>query len=284
MNNSLVAASTVALTGYPDLYPVSFALPISVVAGVQFDLQMTVQNRGAITVPGGWLAQLLLSVLPPNPTPAQIAAAYSTGSPVDLSVGSFTHTADIAPGATVTITKSITLPLTYASLSGTSYTNKPLMGSYYFEVRLDYTGIVTEGMETNNNRKMTTTRSVLQPPDLVPAQVTGPATAAAGDQISVNARVVNSGNGTAASGWRGGIYLVGGASPIMVHQYVESGVASPSAALVSTRLFFLPATVTPGTYQLRLIVDETAVIAEANSSGNGETNNVLDGGSMTVTP
>jgi subtilase family serine protease len=282
-NNARASATTVAVTGYPDLQPVSFSFPGPITTGIPVNLQLTARNQGGVLVPSGWLGQVLLSVLPPNATAVQMASALTSGAPVDLVVGSFTETATIAPGASLSTNRTITVPMTYMSCSA-GCSNKSLAGSFYFEVRLDVSNVVAEGLETNNRHKQASTNLVIQPPDLVPALVTGPANATAGSQISVNTRVDNWGAGQAPAGWRGSIYLVGSSGPILVHQYIESAVASPGASLVSTKMFFLPASVTPGSYQLRLVADDATSITEANSTGTAETNNSLDGASITVSP
>lgn len=96
-NNSRSALLAVALAEYPDLLVSSVVAPTSGVAGQEISVIWTVRNSGTAPAVGPWIDRILL--------------ASSSGSEADHLLGSIVQDATLAPGASLTSTQRLSLPV-----------------------------------------------------------------------------------------------------------------------------------------------------------------------------
>jgi subtilase family serine protease len=174
----------------------------------------------------------------------------------------------------------------YGLARGTSSTDDSVVGipgslasgTYYLGVIADPWGYVPENDETNNVRRanaITITAS-----DLTMTSVTGPASAAVGQNITVSNTVAASSSGGSASGFYVGIYLssdnvIDGNDTLIANRYVY-GLNKGDAATEDT-VVTVPG-LSPGTYYLGAIADVYNYVPESN-----ETNNSMKGTQIELT-
>ncbi|NYT07502.1 MAG: hypothetical protein GKC05_04515 [Methanomicrobiales archaeon] len=242
-------------TAQPDLVVTGVSAPSSASSGERIALVSTVQNTGSVSASYSYTYFYLSQ-----------DTTIDTG---DTYLGRI-YTSSLAPGASKTVSYSITLP------SGTP------AGSYHLCVMADGTARVGESHEDNNVASAGITVTGLPLPDLVAVSVTGPATSSPGGIISVQATVRN--GGTAPSGeTRAGIYLSGDSS-ITTGDILLGSVSLPGLATGSTTTLsgyvMIPVGVTPASYYLGIIADDTAVVEELDEGNNA----ACSSGTIAISP
>lgn len=185
-NNGAVSSLVVLpLPPLVDLRVSNIVAPLDAIAGQQVPISWTVVNQGnASIVAGAFTDNLYLST--------------DGGASLNIYLGSFTFEGDLAAGAAITRTQSITVPANVAA-------------SYTVVVVTDAAGNYYEAGGEFNNRTVDNTRiaSVLPPlPNLVVTSITPPSEAFSSTQTEVSWVVRNSGNGaSSAPNWLDEVHL-----------------------------------------------------------------------------
>jgi hypothetical protein len=178
-------ALTVNFGLYPDLTVSSISIPASASGGQPMAVTWTVTNAGQATASGPWVDSVYLS---PN-------GSSSTANSILL--GSYPQANPLQAGVTYTQSASFMLPNVY--------------GSYYIKVFTDASNAVQECQNQANNVAVSTSTVNIHPsiyPDLMVADVQVPATAFAGQPITVTWVVTNEGtDATGSVGWNDAVYL-----------------------------------------------------------------------------
>lgn len=136
---------------------------------------------------------------------------------------------------------------------------------------VDTAGNVPESDE-GDNTDSTTVTVVQPPPDLVPDTIAVPDTLVRGDTFVVTIGTANQGDGAAASGWTGQIYLssndVISSSDDTIGTFTENQVLAPNSRYTTDRTASIPIGTAPGTYYIGVILDATDAIAESDNNNN----------------
>ncbi len=159
-----------------DLVVTDIAAPLDGIAGQQVPLTWTVKNNGTAAIVGGSFTDTLY-------------LSTDGGASLDHYLGSFTFEGDLAAGASVMRSQSITLPPNVA-------------GNYTVVVLTDNSGNWYEAGGEYNNRSSDNTRiaTVLPPlPNLVVSSVTAPAEVFSSTQSELSWVVRNNGNGATST-------------------------------------------------------------------------------------
>jgi hypothetical protein len=177
---------TVNIGPYADLQVTSVGIPATAYAGQPMPVSWTVTNAGSATASGPWLDSVYLS-----PT-----STFSSGNSVPL--GSYPYNSSLAAGAGYSQTTAFTLPDT-------------THGNFYVFIVADSTNAVNECQAKTNN--VTGSSSMVNVPvtlypDLRVTSVQVPATARAGQPITVTWVVANDGTlSTGGTAWNDAVYL-----------------------------------------------------------------------------
>jgi subtilase family serine protease len=172
----------------------------------------------------------------------------------------------LAAGATSTGTTSVTIPGNLAP------------GTWWIGAIADYASQMPEMDETNN--ALAGNAVTVVGPDLVPASVSGPATALTGATITISSTVKAAASGANASGFPVAFYLssnpaVSTANVYLGQRWVPSLAAGASSS--GDTAVTIPSTIAGGTYYLKAVVDPWNSQLETD-----ETNNVLVGNAITI--
>lgn len=182
-NNSRSTDVTGTLAPYPDLAVTEIVAPQESLSGQAIEVNWTITNYGDKAATGTWYDNVYLS--------------SDTVLGNDSSYGSFIFTGTIEPGASITRTQSIDLPI-------------DLAGDFYVVVRSDVNNNLFELNETNNNaiddRKITVRPAPL--PNLQVSAITPPDQAFSSQATTVEWDVTNVGTGpTTSPTWYDAVYL-----------------------------------------------------------------------------
>jgi CARDB/Immunoglobulin I-set domain len=139
-NNSLTSPIVLALPPLPDLAVTNIFAPASALAGQSVPLSWVVTNQGAATATAPW-------------NEAVYAATDPAGSSNIESIATFTFTNNLPPGASITRTQSVAIPITGPA------------GNLWFVVQANSGGTVVESDETNDT-------SVASAPINIPVELT----------------------------------------------------------------------------------------------------------------
>ncbi len=229
----------------PDLAVTAFSGPSAAEAREPVSFTWTVTNAGTEVAHPDWYDYVYLST----------DETYDSG---DTSVTIGVRTSALAPGESYTVTKSVALP------------NVPA-GNYFLLLRVDRNGVLHEPNETNNT--WTALPISLRAADLVPGGLSAPASARAGSSISLTWSVSNgSVDVDAHPSWADYVYLSKDATcctgDTSLTNASRSTVVAPGASYSLTRTVTLPATLTPGGYNLILSVDRNGSLPETNEENN----------------
>ncbi|HVX64219.1 MAG TPA: CARDB domain-containing protein, partial [Pirellulales bacterium] len=205
----------------PDLQATALSGPSAAILGQKVQVSWSVTNQGSIAAPGGWSDTIYLSDTPGgNP--------FGLG---DTYVGSLTHHASLAAGASYTEQQTFTLPASR-------------LGARYLVVVANANGVVGDADPTNNRFAIPITLSA---PDLAVTTAAAPASAVVNDPIQVSWTVKNQGSVAAPATWSDGIYLSSSpfydGSAVYVGSFDESahsGLAA-GASYTETQSLTLPA-------------------------------------------
>ncbi|NVJ00069.1 DUF1566 domain-containing protein [Myxococcus sp. AM009] len=229
----------------PDLAATAFSGPSVAEAQESVSFTWTVTNAGTEVAYPNWYDYVYLST----------DERYDSG---DTSVMSEVRTSALAPGASYTITESAVLPSVPA-------------GNYFLLLRVDRNGVLHEPNEENNT--WTALPISLRAADLVPGELSAPPSARAGSSISLAWSVSNgSVDVVAHPSWSDYVYLskdetccTGDTS--LANESRRTAL-EPGASYSLTRTVTLPATLTPGVYNLILSVDRNGSLPETNEENN----------------
>ncbi len=243
-------------TSLPDLATSGVAGPAAAAAGATVDVQYTVTNLGAVPAVGPWTETVSLSgdnVIGGD----QVLATFEVPGP-------------LAAGASVVVTRSVTIPAVEN-------------GNRWFIVTTDAGETVQELGSPANNTAVAVSPINISQPDLVVDSVTTTEAANFGSAVVVQWIVRNAG-GVPAANWTdlitlrtdGGVLLSNlGSRP--------AGASAPLAAGASVTLsqtVNLPATgLLPGAYRVGVTTDSGSQVTESN-----EGNNATLGGLIQLTP
>jgi hypothetical protein len=240
-NNCRASATRVtvqAAAGQPDLVPSSLTSPKVAAAGQMISIKDKTANIGPVGA-GATITGFYLSV---NKTFGGDTLLGLRNVPA------------LAAGTGNTSTTSMALP------AGT-------IGKFYVLTVVDRGGAVAELDETNN----VSARGITIGPDLQVQSLSGPATAARGTTVLLNAVTVNNGGGT-AGGSITRIYLSADtsldASDIrLTSRTVPSLVPNATASATGVSVT-IPAGVTTGSNYFLAVADATNVVVEADETNN----------------
>ncbi|MBI4597760.1 MAG: cellulase family glycosylhydrolase [Candidatus Omnitrophica bacterium] len=251
-NNSLAANAVVVSPG-ADLVMTTLTTSATAVTGSTLAITNTVTNQG-IGAASSFYVGFYLSADP-------------LLGPGDLLLGSRSLNS-LAVGASSTATT--TLPVSAALTPAT----------YSILAKADFTNARVETNETNNTLATATPVTITPGADLVMTALTGPASATRGQAISLSSTVRNQGVGSAASFYVG-LYLstdsvITSGDRRLGYRSINSLAAGASNGPISINVT-IPTAVTPATYYLGAIADDTRQRTESN-----ETNNALAGATIVV--
>ncbi|MDF2191999.1 CARDB domain-containing protein [Paraflavitalea sp. CAU 1676] len=248
-----LAAATIQLTPPPDLQVSKVVPPNNAFSGQKVEVSWTVVNAGnGIATGAGWHDLVWLSREP----------VLNTATAIKL--GSGYHGEALKAVESYTGYAAVTLPDT-------------ITGTWYVHVVADWVNVVYEHANDNNNIGTSDPINiVLTPPaDLTVNSVTVPATAGAGDKITVSWQVENGGgSGTFNKYWRDDVFL----SPTPTYQAataVPLGTAASKSNLGAgqsyrtERSYKLPAKLT-GNYYLIVKTDALKDVFEQAFENNNE--------------
>ncbi|HVX60600.1 MAG TPA: CARDB domain-containing protein, partial [Pirellulales bacterium] len=175
-----VFAVPIALSS-PDLKSTALTAPSTAILGDKISVSWTVTNQGSVTAPGGWSDAIYLSDTPGgNP--------FGAG---DTYVGSFSHDASLAPGASYTQQQTMTL-------------RASAVGNRYLVVVANAYGEVGDADLANNRFAVPI---ALSAPDLTVTAATAPASGVESDSIQVSWTVKNQGAVKAPANWTDYVYV-----------------------------------------------------------------------------
>ena len=280
--NNALASAAVTVTYQvqpPDLAPVSVVPATNNVAFYPASPQnptvaliSVVTNQGNGVAADGW-----------GYTYDTVYVSTNTSSSGAVASQSFQVSGTLAPGASYTLTNTITLP----QQSGTYYLIY-LANSTFVNSGQTYDGVYEANTANNALASAAVTVTYqLQPPDLAPISLASPASGASGTLLQVACLVTNQGSGSAVGYWYDGLYFSANSvldstalqlSPVYQYHNVPAG-----GSYTWTNYVSLPQ-VAPGPYYLFVVVDDPAygdVVYEVT-----KTNNVLGtaAGAFTVLP
>ncbi|HUW30400.1 MAG TPA: CARDB domain-containing protein, partial [Planctomycetota bacterium] len=229
----------------PDLRVLSITRPAQQWSGHTFDVSWTVMNEGAWQAPGPWVDRVYLS------------ADDQFGS--DVVLGSAQYNGTLGIGSPYTRTISVTLP-------------HGISGQYWLIVRADINNALLESNEDNNVKVSDPMQIEMSPyPELSVVSITAPATANPGDQVSIQWKIRNSGNGDAVGSWTDRIYL---SSDQTIGDDQEIGTFTYSAAIAAGTDYIRTGSVTipnvnaSGNLWVVVKIDTADTIFEFNEDNN----------------
>ncbi|MBI5020006.1 MAG: T9SS type A sorting domain-containing protein [Ignavibacteriales bacterium] len=251
-NNTRRESIDVVLTPPPDLVVTNVSGPLTGNSGKRILVSWSVQNQGSNPpFESGWQDRLYIS-------------PSSTFNPESAYVlGTFTHYGILEPDSTYTKSDSVLIP-------------DGLSGQLYIYANTDWKNDVFEYLfEKNNFRRSSATIQVeLSPwPDLDITLMTNPSTVSAGQQVTINWNVTNSGVGAATSPlWKDKVYISSSAvwdsaSSTLLKDVPRTSPLSPSGSYSQTASVTLPVTIS-GTYYFYIITDAENNVYEHTDEGN----------------
>jgi len=256
--NNALAGEMMEIAIGPDLVMAALSGPSVGSSGGVLTLTNTVQNIGTGgTVHSYFAIGFYLSV------DASISVA-------DQFLGNQAVLADLPPGQSATNKSSLTVPISVPA------------GTYYLGAIADYSSLLAESDETNNDLAGSMIQIVIGP-DLVMTALAGPSAALPGGALMQTNTVQNIGTGgTASTYFTIGFYLSSDANISTNDQFIGYqnvfGDLAPAQSRTNTSLINLPVSLPAGGYYLGAIADSS----DGYSSGNripesNETNNALAG-------
>jgi len=232
-----------------DLVLESVVVPATGVFGSPIPVSWTVRNGGADGLTGFWMDRLWLSTTP------------EPGGGVVLLDHPVTGVVPLPPGATYTLSASVTPLLTLGLGSG----------DYYLGVTADGRNGLVESNEVNNAKTGSVIRLTLPPlPDLGVGGIVGPALATPGQSIAVSWGVTNQGALPAAGPWTETVYFApaaDSASALALGSLTISEGLAAGTSVVRTQTVTVPH-VTAGLWRLGVAVDSTGRIASETTKTN----------------
>jgi len=232
--NNVGRSNGLYIKKYPpvDLAVTSISGPVAARSGTPVQIKWSVMNQGqAITLAGQWSDGLYLS-------------ADTVWDAADPFVKAVTHRGALPVGAGYTAEQDFIIP------NGVS-------GNYYLLLVTDRQHANRDADSTNNYKLIRQGNGdpapiqieLTPPPDLVAAWLKVPDEGVAGQPVTVQWTVKNSGTGiTAATGWTEKVYLSDDlevdTADVLVGTYTKIGTLAPGASYTDSLSVFLPGNIT----------------------------------------
>ena len=240
-NNNATVLGPVLVSRPPlaNLVAAVTGVPAEVGAGVSFAATVALTNDGAVATS----ATTYLAIFAVEP------------SGVSTLLQEFPVPGAVAAGETKSFERALAVPQLASS-------------TFALRVCADHRDAVVESSESDNcgNSASVTIRR----PNLVVTAVSGPSSATAGDTISVQYTVSNTGNGAASGFWGENIALspdqTVGSDRLVGSNTVVTPLA-PGASIVRNASFVIPAEL-EGNHSFVVVADATASLVETNESDN----------------
>ncbi len=227
----------------PDLAVTAVGIPAATVPGVPTTVTFTVTNQGQAIARGPWTDQLVL--------------LYGAGFASSASLGTVARSFDLAPGASYTVSATVTLP---------SLPDGPVEVAATTDAGMQ----VNEGGRTSNNT-LDSAAFATTHPDLVPVMVQAPLTIVSGQVLTVTWTTVNQGTGPALPGWTETVTLVQGGTSTVIGTIGQATPLAAGASVARRVDYTLPISVS-GAFQIVVTVDAGNTVAETAA---GEANNAV---------
>ena len=252
-NNTTAAIGATALAPAPvaDLQVTAVSLPALGIPGETQNVSWTVRNAGDATAAGTWTDRLYLS---------------STGTLAGaVLVASFAQGRNLAAGASYTQSLDIVLP----ALPD---------GDYTLLVVADALNQIFENPHEDNNSGASAAPLSIVHRDLRVDALRAPASAMSTGTVQFEWDVSNAGSSDFAGSWIDRVYLsrdgVVGAGDLLVAERSITRSLAVGASYTESASFVLPVDAT-GDYQLIVISDASAQIAELDAEGNNQLGTAL---------
>ena len=237
----------VDITKLPDLIPDQLTGPATAQLGQPVDIQWRVRNDGLQPAVAPWREALYVAAAPDAAERKLLAQ--------------LTVSEDLPPGGEITRTLTLVLPPAAAGVN-------------HLIVAVDSQNAVAERVETNNETAGADTLT-LRAPDLVAENLTAPASALQGAELTVAWTVRNAGTADTAADWRDRLYLVpalGTLADAVTLATLEPPVASlaPNGSYRRETTVTLPLSrdVPVGAYRLTVVTDFDHGQSELDESNN----------------
>lgn len=255
-NNLFVAPQPIWIQS-PDLSMVWIASPATASFGQPFTVSWAVTNSGNGPATASWLDRAWLSSSSGSIAGAQLLASVPAAA------------SPLPAGGFYTNTRSLTVPLTAPTQPG----------NYWLILQADALNAVPEADETNNLLAVPLALTLPPLPDLVVGDVSSPASALAGQAISVSWAVTNLGAATASGIWQEAIYLVPAGVPLAqfntnVAVYPLAGTFSYTNSLavgqsvLRTQSVTIPLTGSAGDVRVGVVVNSGNNLVEQAETNN----------------
>lgn len=267
-NNRKRSSSAVFVKEYPpvDLVMTSFTAPSSGGSGKPIAINWTVANKGlAVTLPSQWADALYLST----------DTVFDKNS--DILVNEYIHRRALEPNQSYSVDENFVLP------NGVS-------GNYYLLLVADHEDVNNDANRRNNYKLITGTGSgggnpvkvtitLTPPPDLVVSSFVVPGQGSAGQPITVNYKVKNTGTGATTTGtWTDKLFLSTDleldGSDQLIGTVVHTGKLDPSGSYDSSFQAFLPISAF-GNYAVILKTDANNALYEHEAEGNNTATSIV---------
>ncbi len=250
-NNASVATASIEIRA-SDLVVDSISLePSPAMLGAPATLRWTVRNSGTAPANGEWLEQLALR-------------APTGSSPSEVPLHSRSVAGPLAPGATVSRSANLTLPLPPGFLAG----------SHTLLARVDVRDAVAESRETNNLATSSVNLALPPLPDLQITAVDIPTEGLGGATILVQWRTANQGPGLSRAPWSERVALIPGSGSALPRSLLFLEVTNDlpaGASIPRSRIATLPAGLAAGSYTIAITADADGVVYEGQESNNTTT-------------
>lgn len=244
--NSMSNVFSVTLTvETPDLAPVNLDAPGIALAGQATALFFTVTNAGTATAPGGWRANFLMST--------------NGGGSNAVLLGTAIFTNTLAPRTALVVTQALVIP-------------PAIVGTRFLGVQLDALNALVEGNELNNIA-WAPSGTTVSAPDLVITNLTAPATATLGAEITVTWTRRNIGSAPTYVTGQDRVFLSTSSSNLTDARLLASLTGELLAAggeLVRTERVTIPleTSLPAGSYFIVVAADSPDAQAESNEGNN----------------
>ncbi len=272
-NNTTTGTQTLQVTTaiVPDLQMQAIAPPASITLGQSVTVTWTGVNNGT-------------GVMPANSTWYDRVELLNAGTSQVVYTGSayVNPVAEVAVGGTYGGSYTFTPPISYPSY---------LEGNYRFRITSDGSGYQNESNESNNTLLSNDLVPLVAPPtpDLVVAAVTPPGSAPANTRIAVTWQDRNQGDAPSPQTYYTYFELLNNANGVVYNTslYVSDPATIPvDGAAARSHEFVLPSTLTPGSYRVRLTIDQYYTYTNYQNlvaEYDHENNNVTISSPFTVT-
>jgi hypothetical protein len=229
----------------PDLAVTAVSVPAETVPGVPTPITFTVTNMGETIARGPWTDQLQL--------------LYGANFASSVTLVSVQRSADLAAGASYTVTEMVTLPSLPDGVSEIAAVT-------------DVGDTVNEGGRYSNNTLDSASFNTTHP-ELVPVQVKAPTSIVSGQTLTVSWTTSNTGTGAALPGWTETVSLVAAGVTTIIGTVTQSTPLAAGASIARQINYVVPISLS-GAYEIIVTVDSADTVAEAQATKTDNTASV----------